>query len=488
VNPNDNFSKLHLQLQFTNGEYPMYKKLPRTLTLSISALTLCLLSACGGGGAGSSASQATITGNVTKGPTAGASICAFVVNSDGSKGTSLGCVTSKVDSSFSLSTSYSGDVLLEASGGTYTDEATGFTVNLSTPLQVIVNAQTGKSTQAQITPLTTLGFNQLKNSGVVNAVNYKSALVALAAALKAKGVLPVSSATNLLEDIPVVAGANTNAYGQALIGVARLMNAGTSLISIVSSVNATSTMTRLATASSAGLSNAQAQLVLMGNAVATMSSSAPLCSTDRDMAWSPVLGSMIYGTYRPSAAVSYLPSIEYGMGTTYNASTDAAIGSMCYATQIAYFNVATDLMPISISLSGVPVPPVLPPYTPTAILGTTNTIVNITTMSGSLKTTLNVTDIRCLSERTDYVISDWGFAQPPPATTTTPVLKMATYYRLITETEVVPANANAGSTCTPSNPGEVCLNSAPIPGGPFGQTNGLCWAQQYKTENFVWRY
>ena len=179
------------------------------------------------------------------------------------------------------------------------------------------------------------------------------------------------------------------------------------------------------------------------------------------------------------------------MGTTYNAATDAPIGSMCYATQIAYFNVATALMPIAVSLNGTPAPtPALPAYTPFPILGTTNTVVNISTMSGFLKTTLNPTDIRCLSERTDYVMSDWGFAESPPVTTTTPVLKTASYYRLITETEVIPANANGSSVAPVCPVGDICafVATPSIPGGPFGQTNGLCWAQQYKTENFVWRY
>lgn len=444
----------------------MYKIYRHVLTLSISALALFLLSACGGGGAGSNPSQATIMGNVTKGPTAGASICAFVANADGSKGASLGCVTSKLDSSFTLSMGYSGDVLLEASGGSYTDEATGVTLNLTTPLQVIVNAQTGKNSLAQITPLTTLGLNQLKNSGVVNAVNYKSALVALVATLKAKGILPANATTNLLEDMPVVAGSNTNAYGQALIGVARMMNAGTSLSSIVSSLNTASTMTRLATASSAVLSNAQAQLLLTGTTVSALTLSTPLCSKEYDKRWSPIYLGMVYVGVLPNATVAYSPSIEDGTGSNYYPAAAVPLGGLCYEPVLTYHNTGIN--------GGL-----------TNILGTGLThIPNITAYTASVKTSLFVTDIRCLDDHPNppYVISDMPWASDSGIGN----LNKAVEYFLTTEWLDVPSPP-VPVICAP---GQICVTSNlattytfPLQGGPYGQLGQSCWKK-----DTVWKF
>ena len=89
---------------------------------------LLLLSACGGGGGGGDADSAiggVIGGTGIKGPVAGATVTAYSI-SGGAMGARIGTATTDASGNFSLSIgSYSGPVMLQLSGGTYTDEATG---------------------------------------------------------------------------------------------------------------------------------------------------------------------------------------------------------------------------------------------------------------------------------------------------------------------------------------------------------------------------
>ena len=70
----------------------------------------------------------TITGVAFKGPISDGSISAHALNSDGSMGSTLGTDVTTSDGLFSVDIgSYSGDVLIKVTGGTYTDEATSAT-------------------------------------------------------------------------------------------------------------------------------------------------------------------------------------------------------------------------------------------------------------------------------------------------------------------------------------------------------------------------
>ena len=115
-----------------------------------------LLAACGGGGS----AVTPISGSVVKGPVNGAQVCAYKAVAAG-KGEQIKCVTTGSTGAYTMEVDYVGDVVIEASGGTYTDEATGATKTLSDPLQVVLNAQ-GTAATGVVTPLTTVAFSMAK--------------------------------------------------------------------------------------------------------------------------------------------------------------------------------------------------------------------------------------------------------------------------------------------------------------------------------------
>ena len=116
-----------------------------------------------------------------KGPISAGSVAAYAVSS-GSKGTLLDSTTTATNGTYSLSIeNYSGPVLLEVTGGSYVDEATGQTVSLPTAagsgLQAVVaNVAAGEKADAQITPLTAMAAARAQAmSGGLTADNINAA-------------------------------------------------------------------------------------------------------------------------------------------------------------------------------------------------------------------------------------------------------------------------------------------------------------------------
>ena len=98
---------------------------PRNATV-VALLGSSLLLACGGGGYGGMASGGTeVSGTVLKGAVSGASITAYGIT-NGMMGSRVGSGTTDSTGNFTISIGdYAGPLMLQASGGTYTDEATG---------------------------------------------------------------------------------------------------------------------------------------------------------------------------------------------------------------------------------------------------------------------------------------------------------------------------------------------------------------------------
>ncbi|NJS37630.1 MAG: hypothetical protein HC765_16460 [Brachymonas sp.] len=117
------------------------------------------LVACGGDGGGSSAPSASpvmLTGQAVKGPVIGGQVCAYTLTSPRQQ---IACATTDANAKYSLALPEgTGEVLLEVTGGTYVDEATGKTVALSDPLRTISKA--GDANNALITPFTELAIQR----------------------------------------------------------------------------------------------------------------------------------------------------------------------------------------------------------------------------------------------------------------------------------------------------------------------------------------
>ncbi|TBO28411.1 hypothetical protein EYS42_15525 [Aquabacterium lacunae] len=196
--------------------------------------TAAALSACGGGGSGPSTA---ISGQVVKGPVEGAQVCAFqVVNN--AKGPALGsCVSTNAQGSYSLTVPVgSGPVWLEATGGTYVDEATGnpTTLPADIPMLSLVNA-TGGTAAAMVTPLTTLAVNTARQVAGANAQVDETAVRQAVTQVLQQLSLPLG--LDLLATAPVV-GNNANEYGQALAAISEMVAQGTPLADVLSSGNA----------------------------------------------------------------------------------------------------------------------------------------------------------------------------------------------------------------------------------------------------------
>ena len=110
---------------------------------------------------------------------------------------------------------YSGDVIVEVSGGTYTDEATNQSTTLTTPLKVVITAN-GSAVTGVVTPLTTMAYTYAFGStGTPTAAAFNTMASSVATQFKLTGV-------NLATTVPTVSG-TMNDYGKVLAAVSKYL-------------------------------------------------------------------------------------------------------------------------------------------------------------------------------------------------------------------------------------------------------------------------
>ena len=145
----------------------------------------------------------TLTGSVVKGPVGNATVT--VKKPDG---TACGTTSTNAAGQYSFTTACVGDVIVEVTGGSYTDEATNLIKTLTTPLKTVISA-TGGTVNAVVTPLTTIAFSYAFSS---NNAATKAAFDAQAVKIATQFGL---AGVNLSTSLPSVTGV-ANAYGNAL--------------------------------------------------------------------------------------------------------------------------------------------------------------------------------------------------------------------------------------------------------------------------------
>jgi hypothetical protein len=100
----------------------------RFATMAAMVTSLLLAASCGGGTANSgvgSGGTGFINGVVTKGPVGGATVTAYAINGGQIAG-QIGMATTDASGNFNLAIdAHAGPIMLQVSGGSYTDEATG---------------------------------------------------------------------------------------------------------------------------------------------------------------------------------------------------------------------------------------------------------------------------------------------------------------------------------------------------------------------------
>ena len=195
----------------------------KILAVVLSSLALV---ACGGGGGGTGAriNAVIVSGVASKGPLKNATICAYsVIN--GTQGAQVGeCVTTSADGNYSIDLAgYTGPVFLQASSGTYVDEATGTTVSLSTPLRSVATTLSGSSSMA-VTGLTELAYQLASNSsGGLTSANIQSAITSVQnnfGVLDIVGTMPVNAL-----NVPTGASVEQKKYALALATLSQYLAA-----------------------------------------------------------------------------------------------------------------------------------------------------------------------------------------------------------------------------------------------------------------------
>jgi len=133
----------------------------RLLTIGLLWLTvLCGGCSSGGGGSATNAppppSSYTVSGTVSKGLVNGGAVSIFAIDATGLKVTpALASDVTDAAGHYSIALTHSGPILVEVTGGTYTDEATGIATPLAGVLRAALPAADGSVTVA-VTPLTEL--------------------------------------------------------------------------------------------------------------------------------------------------------------------------------------------------------------------------------------------------------------------------------------------------------------------------------------------
>ncbi|MGV6806942.1 MAG: cadherin-like domain-containing protein, partial [bacterium] len=141
------------------------------LNLAFILLLSVFLGACGGGGGGGSSAPASpttvsVTGTASKGALFNATITAFPLNSDGSRGaTPIATTTTDATGNYQLTLNPSQFVVLVVTGGSYVDEATMTTLSLAPGEEFEAYAQVPANGQIRvnITPLTSMAAAQARS-------------------------------------------------------------------------------------------------------------------------------------------------------------------------------------------------------------------------------------------------------------------------------------------------------------------------------------
>lgn len=127
-----------------------------------------------GSSSSSTDSASTITGTASKGPVDSATVTAYALNSDGSRGQYLGMTTTDAAGDFSLEVEHDGPASLVVTGGTYADEASGQAMSLGQGVELeTFLASVKESGRIGVTALTTIAASRAAtnaSAGLADAI------------------------------------------------------------------------------------------------------------------------------------------------------------------------------------------------------------------------------------------------------------------------------------------------------------------------------
>jgi hypothetical protein len=212
-----------------------HKKLKVMLALTLLIGSQLLLFGCGGGGSsvttpmgnnGTTGANGMISGTAVKGPVSGATVTAFAVN-NGTIGMKLASGTTDSQGNFNISIGdYAGPTMVQMSGGTYVDEATGATVTMA-PGDVMTAVMTSLSTGAtvsgvQITPLTSMAQAMADNmAGGMTDANITAANTAIGNYFMVNDILHTQPMNPLVSGSSGTATQDMKNYGMAIAAMSQ---------------------------------------------------------------------------------------------------------------------------------------------------------------------------------------------------------------------------------------------------------------------------
>ena len=199
----------------------------KILRILLSTIVLSILAACGGdSGVVIAPVQGTISGVATKGPVRTAVVSAYGI-SNGLQAAQIGTATTDVTGAFTINIgAYAGAVMLQVSGGSYTDEATGSPMNMASGdvmtavmPTVVANART---TGIQVTPVTTMAQVRAQRMlGYMNDTNIAAANTAVGLYFLVSDILHTAPMNPLVAGSGAGASPDARNYGITLAAMSQ---------------------------------------------------------------------------------------------------------------------------------------------------------------------------------------------------------------------------------------------------------------------------
>jgi hypothetical protein len=214
-----------------------HNKINKYLALACLGVFAVVLAGCGSsGGSAEQSVNGLINGSAIKGPVANADISAFSIGMNGIKGDLIGSAHTDNEGNFSIMVgTHSGPVLVEMSGGHYTDEATGTIMNVSQGdimTSVVPLFTSGEMMdKVHITPLTSMAQTLAQNMpGGMTEDNIANAHNAVGMHFSVSDILHVHPIDPLMHNSGTESNQDMIHYGMALAAMseyAKSMNLDT---------------------------------------------------------------------------------------------------------------------------------------------------------------------------------------------------------------------------------------------------------------------
>jgi hypothetical protein len=195
--------------------------------LSAIAMTLLIATACGGGGGIDVGSGGTgISGSVVKGPTANATVIAYAVSA-GQPGAQIGSAATDANGNFTMPIgSYTGPVMLQASAGTFRDEATGALMTMAAGdvmTAMLPSVAPGATVSGvQVTPVTSMAQTRAQQmTGGMTDANIAAANAAMGNYFSVSDILHVQPMNPLVPGSGSAASLDARNYGMTLAAMSQ---------------------------------------------------------------------------------------------------------------------------------------------------------------------------------------------------------------------------------------------------------------------------